>query len=151
MTYEVPLDDPGTHYWHAHAGSLRAEGPAGALIVDDPGDVHSDLYDEELPPLMLSDWWRDDSREQAAGLSQKNFRWIGDPASVLHNGVGLPNGCCETGGPPQLSPPCECTAESLLSLHVEFGRRYRLRLINAGALSYLNFQIEGTPNTLPCP
>lgn len=78
--YMVPLDAAGTYFWHAHAGSLRAEGPAGALIISDPHDPLA--YDDERV-LQISDWWHADTRLQSAGLDQVQFQWIGDAPPTI--------------------------------------------------------------------
>jgi FtsP/CotA-like multicopper oxidase with cupredoxin domain len=74
------LTQVGTYFWHAHSKSLRAEGMTGALIIEDTAEDFQ--YDEERT-LMLTDWWHEQVRVLAAGLAQKTFRWVGDPASVL--------------------------------------------------------------------
>ncbi len=79
------LTQVGTYFWHAHSKSLRAEGMTGALIIENPAEDFQ--YDEERT-LMLTDWWHEQVRVLAAGLAQKTFRWVGDPASVLINGQG---------------------------------------------------------------
>ena len=47
--------------WHAHSSSQRADGLAGALVVRESNDVHSDLYDLDLGEhvIVLNDWTRD--------------------------------------------------------------------------------------------
>jgi FtsP/CotA-like multicopper oxidase with cupredoxin domain len=57
----------GTYWYHAHAGSLRVDGPVGALIIEDP---YSPLVYDEEHVLQITDWWHEDMRQQAAGLDQ---------------------------------------------------------------------------------
>ena len=47
--------------WHAHSSSQRADGLAGALIVREPKDVHSSLYDFDKSEhvMVLNDWTKD--------------------------------------------------------------------------------------------
>lgn len=69
----------GTYFYHGHYGMQRAAGLYGSLIVDLPmGTKESFHYDGEFN-LLLSDWYHDNSIEQAVGLSSSPSRWIGDP------------------------------------------------------------------------
>jgi L-ascorbate oxidase len=110
----------------------------GPLVIEDPAEPFQ--YSEERT-LMLTDWWHEQVRTLAAGLAQKTFRWVGDPASVLINGKG-----CFAKSVSKVQCTVNITCPSIDRAHVidvEPGKTYRLRLINSGALSYLNFAIEG--------
>ena len=53
--------DRGTHMWHAHSSSQRADGLAGALIVRESNDIHQTLYDFDLSEhvIVVTEWIRD--------------------------------------------------------------------------------------------
>lgn len=135
--YQFKAQQTGTFFWHAHAKSLRAEGMAGALIIEDDREPALFGYDEELPPLMLQEWWDDSTaRTRSARLEQEGsqFKWVSIPASILHNGKGCVIKNQESG---------RCPLKTHTILNVTPGRTYRLRLINKSAMSYFNFAIAG--------
>jgi FtsP/CotA-like multicopper oxidase with cupredoxin domain len=47
--------------WHAHSSSQRADGLAGAFIIREANDIHSNLYDYDLSEhiIVLNDWTKD--------------------------------------------------------------------------------------------
>ena len=58
----------GTHYYHAHTGSIRAEGTYGAVIFKSRTPKHH--YDDELS-LILSDWYHQSVTELTAGRVER--------------------------------------------------------------------------------
>ena len=80
--------DPGTYWWHSHAGLQRSNGLFGHLVVRQPPsrDPHSALYDRDLPQhvLSLTDWLV----EMTANRFAAHHHDDGDnkPASMLING-----------------------------------------------------------------
>ena len=61
-TYKFKASPAGTHWYHAHSGTLRTDGLYGALIVKDkyPGGI----YNFDLPKdhtLLLMDWQKEPS------------------------------------------------------------------------------------------
>ena len=129
FTYEFTARQVGTYWWHAHSNYLRGGGLAGPLIIEDPNEPFT--YDGEKT-IIIGDWWNQrDAQEMAHGLQQQQFRWIGDPQSILVNGKG-----CE-------GEDWTACLEGPAIIDVEPGKTYRLRIINVGDLSYMNFLIEG--------
>ncbi|KAG2363732.1 Cupredoxin [Suillus spraguei] len=99
----------GTFWYHSHYGTQQCDGLRGALIIYDPEDPLSYLYDvdDETTVITLADWYH----VAAPVLSHI----IGtDANSTLINGLGRYR------GRPQ-SP--------LAVIGVEYGKRYRLRLV----------------------
>ena len=80
--------DPGTFWWHSHAGLQRSNGLFGHLVVRQPPsrDPHSALYDYDLPEHVMSvtDWLV----EMTANRFAAHHHESGDnqPASMLING-----------------------------------------------------------------
>ncbi|KAG1888631.1 laccase [Suillus subluteus] len=99
----------GTFWYHSHYSTQQCDGLRGALIIYDPEDPLSYLYDvdDETTVITLADWYH----IVAPVLSHI----IGTNAnSTLINGLGR-----YQGGP----------QSELAVVSVEYGKRYRLRLI----------------------
>lgn len=90
--------------------------------------------------LLLNDWYHENSNTQIAGLTQKlpnEFRWVGDAQSLLFNGKGAFN-CSET--VKKCNPAAPDAGPEIID--VRPGRSYRLRLVGASSLSFMNFGID---------
>ncbi|VFQ96026.1 unnamed protein product [Cuscuta campestris] len=140
FTYEFVVDKAGTYLYHAHYGLQRQTGSQGMILVA-AAKREPFSYNEQLPPILLTDWYHKTYQEQAAGLSNIPFLWVGEPQSLLINGRGkfacsagdLAAGVCNATNP-------ECAP---YSLNVLPGKTYRLRIGSLTALSALSFQIQG--------
>nr|POF06253.1 oxidoreductase ops5 [Quercus suber] len=104
------------------------------MIIHGPTDAH---YDEDLGPVMLSDWFHRyyyDIVEQVMAPASKGL-----PPPFSNN--NLING--------KMNYPCakselNCTANAGIStFHFTAGKTYRLRLINSGAEATQKFSIDG--------
>ena len=80
--------DPGTYWWHSHAGLQRSDGLFGHLVIRQPPsrDPHSALYDYDLPEHVMSvtDWLVEMTANRFA--SHHNDDGDNKPASMLING-----------------------------------------------------------------
>lgn len=108
----------------------------GAIIVH--GDKHLLPHYKYERLLLLNDWYHDDAITQVAGLLNPNFRWVGNPQSLLINGMG-PSNCSIV----EQSKDCDQKQAKPFVLLVKPSTTYRLRLVGASSLAYLNFGIEG--------
>jgi FtsP/CotA-like multicopper oxidase with cupredoxin domain len=80
-TYEFKAYPAGTHYWHAHISTMIADGLTGPLIVH-PKEGEGEYVDyNEDQILFLQDFYIQTSQQQAAGLLNCPFTWIGNPDS----------------------------------------------------------------------
>ncbi|POO01465.1 Copper-resistance protein [Trema orientale] len=94
--------------------------------------------------IRQSDWWHKSVHEQEVGLSSLQFRWIGEPQSLLINGRGQYNcslaahysksslKACNFNGGEKCAPQI---------LHVHPKKTYRLRIASTTALASLNLAI----------
>jgi L-ascorbate oxidase len=136
--YDFVLDSPGTLWWHSHT-DLQKSSLYGALIIHgDENSVGRGRIQDKV--ILLNDWYHNSSADEIKGLDAKlpnPFVWIGDPQSLLINGRGQFN-CSAT------KLPCDPASPGAgpYVLDVEPGRTYRLRIVGAASLSYLNFNIE---------
>ncbi len=121
--YEFDAVDVGTHFWHAHAGTQRADGIFGALIVREYDTQNADLYDYDLAShiIVVNDWINETSISKFSGHHHND----GDnkPTSMLING----RGAYARFSPNRVETP-------RATFRVTHGKRYRFRLINAGWL-----------------
>jgi L-ascorbate oxidase len=138
--YTFTLDTPGTLWWHSHY-ELQKSSLYGAIIVHGDEDALVSRYGnmkEKL--LLLNDWFHNSSASQIEGLDKRlpeTFVWVGDAQSLLINGRGQTN-CSATKKPCNVSHP----DAGPFILAVEPGTTYRLRIVGAAALSFINFFID---------
>ena len=131
-TYVFNVNSTGTFWYHSHILGMQTEGGYGMFIVE---DSISD-YEAEIP-LIVSDWFHQEAHVIEAGLLSygpksdnssptTGFIWPGIGQSILVNGVGGKE----------------------IYVDVDPGKKYRVRLLNAAALSYYNIAIAGHNMTL---
>lgn len=109
--YKFRASAAGTHYWHAHSGSNRANGFFGALVVRQP---------ERLEPLRK--FYDIDDKDHFILISEWGNERISDgeafrPKSLLINGKA----------PSSLG-------NTLATFNVEKGKRYRFRVAYTGGV-----------------
>ncbi|XP_033096094.1 uncharacterized protein LOC117100492 isoform X2 [Anneissia japonica] len=87
--YSFQAEPAGTHWWHSEAGTQRANGLFGALIVRQAQsrDTHYSLYDYDLSEhtIIVNDWFNDtflDNLAECQAVCSFN------PDTVLINGKG---------------------------------------------------------------
>ncbi|KXN80968.1 Laccase-4 [Leucoagaricus sp. SymC.cos] len=120
--YDFRADHAGTFWYHSHFGVQYCDGVRGALIIKDPHDplrVFYDVDDEETV-ISITEWYH--------GLSNTFPDIAPGPDSTLINGKGR-----FPGGP----------KVDLSVVNVEYGKRYRLRLISMACEPNFNFSIDG--------
>ncbi|KAG2175616.1 hypothetical protein INT43_001263 [Umbelopsis isabellina] len=133
----------GTYYWHSHHSAQLADGLVGALIIrNDEEDPHIPDYDFEYD-VIINDLYHSESP-----VIIKKLHEIGAieaiPDNILINGRNTYD--CDSA---DLEEGQECDSEADLSSFVFIpGRRYRLRIINAGSLSNMMFSIDNHKMTI---
>ncbi|KAH8988463.1 laccase C [Lactarius hatsudake] len=127
FTYQFQTDgQAGTYWYHSHFKAQYCDGLRGALVIYDPNDPHSSLYDidNEDTIITLADWYHYVSLQAPA---------IPEPNSTLINGIGR-----YPGGP---SVP-------LAVVNVVSDIRYRLRLVSISCDPAFTFSIDGHQLTI---
>ncbi|KAJ3782164.1 laccase [Lentinula aff. detonsa] len=121
--FQVP-DQAGTYWYHSHLSVQYCDGLRGPIVIYDPLDPHRLLYDvdDESTVITISDWYHDTSYE----LIAKRAALAAD--ATLINGKGR-----YAGGP---NVPLEV-------INVEYGKRYRFRLISMSCGVDHGFSIDG--------
>ncbi|KAK9505006.1 hypothetical protein O3M35_009161 [Rhynocoris fuscipes] len=127
--YRYVAATSGTHFWHSHSGTQRADGAFGPLIVRKPreSDPFSKLYHYDLSEhtITVLDW----SHQLGIALFTAHHHSDGDnkPPTIQVNGRGMYRPFPSTNNSLIYTPPA--------SFVVEKGFRYRFRIINAGILN----------------
>ncbi|KIL57545.1 multicopper oxidase [Amanita muscaria Koide BX008] len=124
--FSVP-GQAGTFWYHSHHSTQYCDGLRGPLVVYDPDDPLSDLYDvdNESTVISLSDWYHTPT------LLEKAL--VPTPNATLINGLGQ-----YPGGP----------NSSLAIVNVKHGTRYRMRLISMSCLPNFIFSIDNHNMTI---
>lgn len=118
--FRVP-DQAGTFWYHSHLSTQYCDGLRGAMILYDPDDPYKHWYDvdDESTIITLADWYHTPS--PSAG-------YIPFPDSNLINGRG------RYWGGPQVP---------LSVVEVQYGKRYRFRLLSMTCHPNYIFSIDG--------
>ncbi|KAG2627030.1 laccase-12-like [Panicum virgatum] len=117
----------GTLWWHAHVSWLRATLYGPIIILPPAGVPYPFPAPDEEVPLMLGEWWRNDTEAVIA----RALRTGGGPdVSDAYTINGLPG------------PLYNCSgSRDTFRLRVRPGRTYMLRLINAALNDELFFSV----------
>lgn len=134
FTYSFLADLYGTSWWHSHFSAQYAGGAMGAIIVHGPDNAN---YDEDLGPVILTDYYHEDYLTITEEVMGTDLTKIA-PASQnnLINGKGNYNCSLVTNN-------ATCTENAGLSkFQFTSGKTHRLRLINGGAEGIQRFSID---------
>ena len=157
--YNPSSQERGTYWWHDHHTILRTYGLHGAIIIRDPEDPVLAQYKyigEHV--VMIGDWYHAGWSRILTGLMQDttDWKWPGEPDSMLLNGIGCYGLHNATGGFDEgmlgrcynntrrrqagLSP--ESGVGALHAWDVEAGNVYRLRLIGVTGMMMVTYAIQ---------
>lgn len=159
FTYEFPVRQAGTYWYHSHSGLQEQQGHYGPLIIDPAGDEPAE-YDRDYI-LLLSEFTplhphkiMDRLRKGEGYFNYQQTSWTDDypltaadrqmwaqmrmPATDIADVTGstytyLVNGRGPKEGLEYLFNP---------------GERVRLRVINGSAMTFFNLRIPGLPMTV---
>lgn len=145
-TYRFRADEYGTSWYHSHVVAHCAQGLAGPIVIHGPSE-HVE-YDDDLGPVLVSDWYHKDHTELAdialgPAVEPNDIRPLAD--SNLLAGAGRSRCANITGGAP-------CTEDvSAKRWAVETGKTYRLRLVNGGSASFFTVSLDNHALTVISP
>ncbi|TKY56830.1 Laccase-4 protein [Spatholobus suberectus] len=117
----------GTLLWHAHITWLRATVHGGIVILPKRGLSYPFPKPDKEKIIVLSEWWKSDVE---AVLNQAENSGLPPNISDAHTING------------RTGPVPGCTSQGY-TLHVESGKTYLLRIINAALNDELFFKIAG--------
>ncbi|RKP12986.1 Cupredoxin, partial [Piptocephalis cylindrospora] len=136
--YRWRADNSGTYFYHAHT-RFDASSVHGALIIHDPKEYLR--YDDDRI-LLLNDYWHKNDEKLYDSILNKPVVWVGQPQAILLNGRAQEShGSSYSSIASSVSFPT--TGCGYSTIPVAQGNTYRLRVINAGALSYISLKIDG--------
>ncbi|WPG97232.1 multicopper oxidase [Acrodontium crateriforme] len=133
FTYRFRADLYGTSWYHSHFSAQYAAGAIGAMVIYGPRNAD---YDIDLGPVILTDWYHD--------YYYNNLEKVMAPTAVP--GPPPPSNNNLING--KMNYPCvnttsKCTPNAGVSkFHFTPGKKYLLRLINAGAEGMQKFSID---------
>ena len=147
FTYEFTVPDPGTYFYHPHAGVQLDRGLYGVLLVDDPGEPGD--HDVEWT-VVLDDWvdgtgrTPDDVLQELAGTPRvggpmhgHDMGGMGGMGGMGHSGMGGAMSSPLLGGAGDVQYPYYLLNGRVPSAPRTFtarpGQRARIRIVNAGS------------------
>ena len=161
FTYEFPLRQSGTYWYHSHSGLQEQVGHYGPMIID-PAGAEPVAYDREHV-IVLSDWsflhpHRIFSRlKQEGGFFNRQRETLFGQRSEELSREDRQMFARMRMDPSDISDVTEAAYTLLINGHSPAenwtgifrpGERVRLRIINAAAQTTFNFRIPGLPMTL---
>ncbi len=169
FTYRYPVKQNGTYWYHSHSGLQEQLGHYGQIIIE-PAAPDPVAYDLEYP-VVLSDWTDQDphlvmrklktmegyynfQRPTVANLSaqaEATGRSIGDVIGTRLRWQWMrmdPTDIADvTGATYTYLMNGRGPRDSWTAL-AQPGQRVRLRLVNASAMTYYDFRVDGLPMTV---
>lgn len=158
FTYEFPIRQAGTYWYHSHSGLQEAMGHYGPIVIDPAHDPVA--YDREHI-IVLSDWSFMHPHQIMHRLKQSPD-FFNRQQNALFDGRAMTAGQRAMWGgmrmmPSDIADVTGATYTYLINGHgpdenwtglFEPGERVRLRIINASAMSIMNIRIPGLPMTV---
>ncbi len=167
FTYEFPLMQAGTYWYHSHSGLQEQLGHYGPIIIE-PKDADPVAFDREYV-IVLSDWTFEDPHRVYAKLKKMSDNYNFQQQTVddfLDDAQkeGFDRAFSQRlmwgsmrMNPTDIADVTGATYTYLLNGHSPSenwtglfapGERVRLRFINAAAMSIFNVRIPGLPMTV---
>jgi len=164
--HNFTVNEPGTFWYHAHIGSLNAEGTAGMIVVYSPppesapsttswaqttSQFGNFSYDAELR-IIMSDWYHPSAYTLNTMLEHNPFTWVGNGDSILINGKGESKHCSFNGTTTTLtSVSSDGSTASVTTtcrgkrevFSLDRSKTYLVRVLNGAYLAFFNLAIAG--------
>lgn len=135
LKYSFKADLYGTSWYHSHYSAQYSGGLFGPMIIHGPQNAD---YDIDLGPVILSDYFHTPYYQLVEEVMGTNLSLVAPKSdNNLINGKMDYNCSLVTDG-----TPCVDNA-GLAKFQFQTGKKYRLRLINAGAEGIQKFSIDG--------
>jgi FtsP/CotA-like multicopper oxidase with cupredoxin domain len=161
FTYEFPVRQAGTYWYHSHSGLQEQQGHYGPLVID-PAGADPVAYDREHV-IVLSDWSflhphriMAKLRQQAGYFNRRRQTLVGDGGARLSPSERAMWARMRM-DPTDILDVNATTYIYLINGHgpeenwtglFAPGERVRLRIINASAMTIFNVRIPGLPITV---
>jgi CopA family copper-resistance protein len=162
LTYDFPVVQAGTYWYHSHSGMQEAMGLFGAIVID-PAQPEPQRYDRDYV-LLLSDWsflhphelllrlkqeagYFNRRAETVAGLMAGHDQSLRDRLDWGRMRMDPTDISDVTGATYHYLINGRTTADNWTGLFAP-GERVRLRIINASAMTNFNVRIPGLAMTV---
>ncbi|MGH6781262.1 MAG: copper resistance system multicopper oxidase [Sphingomonadaceae bacterium] len=159
FTYEFPIKQSGTYWYHSHSGLQEQMGHYGPIVID-PADADPVAYDREHV-IVLSDWSFLHPHELFRKMKAQGG-YFNRQKQTLTDGSAMSAADRAMWGKMRMDPAdiadvTGATYTYLINGHgpgenwtglFRPGERVRLRFINASAMTIFNIRIPGLPLTV---
>ena len=158
FTYEFPIAQSGTYWYHSHSGLQELQGHYGPIVID-PAEADPVAYDREHV-IVLSDWTFLHPHQLIAKLKQEGG-YFNRQKQTLTSGKMSAADRAMWGkmrmDPTDIADVTASTYTYLMNGHgprenwtglFRPGERVRLRFINAAAMTIFNIRIPGLSMTV---
>jgi CopA family copper-resistance protein len=157
-TYEFPIRQAGTYWYHSHSGLQEQRGVYGSIVIHPKSEESNPVDRDEV--VVLSDW-TDEKPDRVMGLLKSENEWY----SIRRDSNQSVWGALVRNRIPDFfarewesMPPNEISdvaydrflinGQTDARISAKPGERVKLRLINAGAATYFYVQFAGGPMTV---
>ena len=154
FTYEFPVNQSGTYWYHSHSGLQEQRGHFGPIIID---PIEPDPFESDRDyVVMLSDWTFEDPHRILANLKKMSAyynyqrRTVGNlfEDSAWHRMRMDPTDIADVTGATYTYLMNGLAPESNWTGLFEPGQKVRLRFINASAMTFFDVRIPGLKLTV---
>ncbi|XP_017985149.1 PREDICTED: laccase-22 [Theobroma cacao] len=118
----------GTLLWHAHISWLRSTMHGAIVILPKKGVPYPFPKPYKEKVIILGEWWKADTEAVVNQAMQTGLAPNVSDAHTINGHAG---------------PVANCSSEGAYTLHVETGKTYLLRVVNAAVNEELFFKIAG--------
>ncbi|HEY0147472.1 MAG TPA: copper resistance system multicopper oxidase [Allosphingosinicella sp.] len=163
FTYDFPVKQSGTYWYHSHSGHQEQSGHYGPLVID-PAGADPVAYDREHV-IVLSDWTFMHPHQLMARLKQEGGFFNRQRATLLSRLQGKNDMSAADRAmfakmrmdPTDILDVTGAAYTYLINGHgpqenwtglFKPGERVRLRIVNAAAMTIFNIRIPGLPMTV---
>ena len=160
FTYQFPIRQSGTYWYHSHSGFQEQLGVFGALVIE-PQEPEPYRWDEEHV-ILLSDWTFENPMRILARLKKSSGYYNFQKQTIAQDGLAAIAKNRVRWGAMRMDPTdiADVTGATYTYLMngkgpesnwtglFKPGQTLRLRIVNASAASYFDFRIPGLPMTV---
>lgn len=157
FTYEFPVRQTGTYWYHSHSNLQEQSGLYGAIVIADEENRQNVDHDRVV---LLSDWTTDDPHEVLRTL-KRGSEWFALEKGSAQSILGAAK-AGKLGGyffrELQRMPPMDiadvaydyflANGKPEIALDTKPGETIRLRLIDGSATTYFHLEYAGGPMTI---
>lgn len=159
FTYEFPIRQAGTYWYHSHSGLQEQRGLYGAIVIE-PRHGHESVHADRDYPVVLSDWTDEDPHAVQREL-KRGSDWYAVEKGSAHSLLGAARlGMLGDyfAGMLQRMPPMDISdvaydrflanGRTETSLEARPGETVRVRIIDGSATTYFHVEFAGSPMTI---